>query len=175
MSGVSIDVSAPSQADVGVRPAYVGGGSFITRFQQLSDAKAAADSALPRLGQAASAAHAAARARQHDEAAQVRAEADDYAAKVRAEADNYAAKIRAEADGYATRARTAADALVGKAAAAEAAAMVKQQEAETALAACREATARAVRAKADGDARAATFNRRIAELQAYVDEALGKR
>jgi hypothetical protein len=174
MSGVSIDVSAPSQVDVGVRPAYVGGGSFITRFQQLSDAKAAADSALLRLGQAASAAHAAARAR-HDEAAQVRAEADDYAAKVRAEADNYAAKVRAEADGYATRARTAADALVGKAAAAEAAAMAKQQEAETALAAYREATARAVQAKADGEARAATFNRRIAELQAYVDEAFGKR
>jgi hypothetical protein len=54
-------------------------------------------------------------------------------------------------------------------------AIAKQQEAETALAAYREATARAVPAKADGDSRAATFNRKIAELQACVDEPLDKR
>ena len=173
MAGISIDGGTPFQVDLNMRAAREGGGNVITRFQQLSDSKAAMDSALLRLGQAAAAVHADARGKQ-DEAARVRAEADDYAAKVRAEADRYAAKIRAEADDYAAKSRAAADALAGKAAAAEATAAAKQQEAETALAAYREATAQAVQAKAHGDARAATFNRKIAELQALVDEAAGK-
>lgn len=151
MTGTSIDVGAPSQVDLDMRSAY---GST--------------------LGHAAWAAHTKAQARQ-DEAAWIRAEADDYAAKVRAEADRYAAKIRAEADDYAAKSRVAADALGCMAAAAKAAAAAMQREAETALAAYREATAQAVQAKAHGDARAATFNRKIAELHAFVDEALGKR
>lgn len=171
MAGASFDMSGPARVDLDMRVAC-DGGTFMTRLRQLADAKAAADSALAelRLGQAAWAAHANARARQ-DEAARVRAAADGYAARVRAEADSYAAKIRSEADKYAANARIAADSLIGKAASAEAAAAASQQEAQAALAAYREAKELADRAKANADAKAARFDRKIAGLNAALENA----
>jgi len=197
MSGVSIDTNPAPAVSADLQAAYEGGGNFMARLQQLSDAKAAADASLAelKLATTAQAALADAQAKQTevstkladatkalDDARHTAAsivarasnEADAIVTQAQTNANSIAAstlQMRSDADAYVSKSKTEADAAMKNAADAIAAAQARESQAQDVLAAHQVALTEANAARVAADEACVAYEQKLADFQTAIDKA----